>query len=67
MMRTNIVIDEALIRETMSLSGLKTKRAAVHEALESYNALKRQESATEKLWGLVPDWDGELDAWRRDV
>jgi Arc/MetJ family transcription regulator len=35
-MRTNIVIDEALIKEAMTLSGLKTKRDIVHKALEDF-------------------------------
>ena len=35
-MRTNIVIDEALMKEAMTLSGLKTKRDIVHKALEDF-------------------------------
>ena len=35
-MRTNIVIDEALMKEAMTLSGLKTKRDIVHRALEEF-------------------------------
>ncbi|MGB7294225.1 MAG: type II toxin-antitoxin system VapB family antitoxin [Candidatus Aminicenantales bacterium] len=35
-MRTNIVIDEALMKEAMTLSGLKTKRDIVHRALEDF-------------------------------
>lgn len=33
-MRTNIVLDEKLVRAAMKLSGAKTKREAVHIALE---------------------------------
>jgi len=33
-MRTNIDIDEELIARAMELSGAKTKKAAVHEALQ---------------------------------
>jgi Arc/MetJ family transcription regulator len=35
-MRTNIVIDDALMKEAMSLSRMKTKRVVVHNALEEY-------------------------------
>jgi len=35
-MRTNIVIDDTLIKEAMSLSRLRTKRVVVHKALEEY-------------------------------
>ncbi len=34
-MRTNIVIDEELMKEAMALSGAKTKKEVVHAALES--------------------------------
>ncbi len=33
-MRTNIVLDDELIEQAMRLTGLKTKRAVVHRALE---------------------------------
>ena len=32
-MRTNIVIDDELIRKAMQISGIKTKKEAVHTAL----------------------------------
>jgi Arc/MetJ family transcription regulator len=35
MVRTNIVLDEELVREVMSLYGCKSKREAVHFALRS--------------------------------
>jgi Arc/MetJ family transcription regulator len=35
-MRTNIVIDDTLMKEAMSLSRLRTKRVVVHKALEGY-------------------------------
>lgn len=34
-MRTNIVLDEKLVREAMRLSGMKTKKEVIHLALES--------------------------------
>ena len=35
-MRTNIVIDDDLMKEAMTLSRLKTKKDIVHKALEEY-------------------------------
>lgn len=35
-MRTNIVIDDQLMRMAMEVSGLKTKKDVVHEALTEY-------------------------------
>jgi Arc/MetJ family transcription regulator len=43
-MRTNIVIDDALIEEAMALSKLRTKREVVHRALEGYvRVLKKKD------------------------
>jgi Arc/MetJ family transcription regulator len=43
-MRTNIVIDDALMKEALTLSGLKTKRDLVHKALEEFvRNLKRKD------------------------
>jgi Arc/MetJ family transcription regulator len=35
-MRTNIMIDDALMKEALMLSGLRTKRDIVHKALEEF-------------------------------
>ncbi|MDH7513298.1 MAG: type II toxin-antitoxin system VapB family antitoxin [Clostridiales bacterium] len=35
-MRTNIMIDDALMKEALRLSGMKTKRDVVHRALEEF-------------------------------
>lgn len=35
-MRTNIVLDELLINEAFSLSGIKTKRELVYQALKEF-------------------------------
>lgn len=35
-MRTNIMIDDALMKEALTLSGIKTKRDVVQKALEEY-------------------------------
>jgi len=42
--RTNIVIDDALVEEAMALSKLKTKRGVVQRALEEYvRVLKKKD------------------------
>jgi len=35
-MRTNIMIDDTLMKEALTLSGIKTKRDVVQKALEEY-------------------------------
>ena len=61
-MRTNIEIDDALIRDAMQASGLRTKRAAVEEGLRLLIRLKRQ-GAVRSLFGQVR-WEGDLDESR---
>lgn len=41
-MRTNVVLDDALIAEAARLSGLRTKREIVHAALSEFVASKRR-------------------------
>ncbi|HEX3748083.1 MAG TPA: type II toxin-antitoxin system VapB family antitoxin [Bryobacteraceae bacterium] len=63
-MRTNIVIDDKLMRDTLRATGLKTKREAVEEGLRSLLRLKRQ-AEIRKFRGKL-NWQGDLDAMRRD-
>jgi Arc/MetJ family transcription regulator len=63
-LRTNIVLDDALLAEAMRRTGLKTKRAVVEEALKTLVRLKRQEEIR-KLRGKL-HWEGDLDEMRRD-
>jgi Arc/MetJ family transcription regulator len=63
-MRTNIVIDDALMRDTLKATGLKTKREAVDEALRTLLRLKQQ-AELRKLRGKH-DWVGDIDRMRRD-
>ena len=35
-MRTNIMIDDGLMKEALMLTGMKTKRDVVHRALEEF-------------------------------
>jgi Arc/MetJ family transcription regulator len=63
-MRTNIVIDGKLMRETLRATGLKTKREAVDQALRTLLRLRRQ-AAIRSLRGKL-EWQGDLDAMRTD-
>lgn len=62
--RTNIVLDQALIDEALALTGLKTKKAVIEEALRTLTRLKRQESIR-ALRGQL-HWEGDLDTLRTD-
>ncbi|MEE4331668.1 MAG: type II toxin-antitoxin system VapB family antitoxin [Wenzhouxiangella sp.] len=63
-MRTNIEIDDELMAETLRQTGLKTKRAAVDLALRTLLRLRQQEAVREFRGRL--DWEGDLEAMRRD-
>ena len=63
-MRTNIEIDDDLMREVLTETGLKTKREAVEEGLRLLVRIRRQESIRE-LRGKV-QWEGDLDDMRTD-
>ena len=61
-MRTNIVIDDALMKAALRASGVATKRAAVEEGLRLLVLLKAQ-AGVRRLRGKVA-WDGDLDQMR---
>jgi Arc/MetJ family transcription regulator len=63
-MRTNIVINDKLMRDTLRATGLKTKREAVELGLQTLLRLKKQ-SEIRRLRGKL-EWHGDLDAMRRD-
>ena len=63
-MRTNIVIDDRLMKRAMRVSGATTKREAVERALQLLLRLKEQEKLR-AVRGKLP-WEGDLDAMRRD-
>ena len=64
-MRTNIVIDDRLMAETLSVTGLKTKREAVELGLRTLLRLTRQDEIRAYRGKL--NWTGDLDAMRRDA
>jgi Arc/MetJ family transcription regulator len=61
-MRTNIDIDDALMKQAMRSSGARTKRAVVEEALRLLIQTKGQASVR-RLRGKV-SWDGDLQVSR---
>ena len=63
-MRTNIEIDDRLMRDAIRASGGKTKRAVVEVALRLLVQTKAQ-AAIRRLRGQV-EWDGDLDVSRLD-
>ncbi len=63
-MRTNIVIDDALMEEAKAVSGLRTKREVVERALRTLIRVRRQEDILE-LRGNIR-WEGNLDEMREE-
>ena len=61
-MRTNIEIEDELIREALRVSGLKTKRAAVEAGLRALIRLNKRRKILD-LAGKV-QWEGNLDESR---
>jgi Arc/MetJ family transcription regulator len=63
-MRTNIVIDDKLLRDTLRATGVKTKREAVELGLRTLLRLRRQ-AEIRRVRGKL-DWKGDLDTMRSD-
>ena len=63
-MRTNIVIDDELMQQAMTLSRLKTKKAVVETGLRLLVQIKKQEKI-KSLRGKLK-WEGDLDEMRSD-
>ena len=60
-MRTNIEIDDKLMKQAMKAMGVTTKKAAVDRALRQSLAIHAQQ-AIEKLRGKIV-WRGHDDDW----
>lgn len=63
-MRTNIVIDDTLMNQALTISGLKTKKETVEEGLRLLIAQKNQINIR-KLRGKL-NWEGDLEKMRTD-
>jgi len=62
-MRTNVVIDDKLMKEALKATGLKTKRAAIEEGLRALIRLRGQRAILD-LAGKV-HWTGDLGESRK--
>lgn len=63
MTRTNVVLDEELVRRAKGATGIKTIRGLVDYALREIVRHRRQRDIL-KLRGQV-DWEGDLSTMRR--
>lgn len=63
-MRTNIIIDDALMANVLNATGLKTKREAVELGLKTLLLLKQQENI--KAFKGKLSWQGDLEQMRTD-
>jgi Arc/MetJ family transcription regulator len=61
-MRTNIDIDDKLMKQAMKATGATTKKAAVEAALRKVVQLKAQEGILK--WRGKIKWEGDLAAMR---
>ena len=58
-MATNIDLDKVLLGKAMKLSGVKTKKEAVHQALEEF-VQRREQAKIIELFGTV-EFDDDFD------
>lgn len=63
-MRTNIEIDDKLMKDALKATGVKTKREAVELGLRTLVQLRAQEKVR-ALKGKIT-WEGDLNAMRAD-
>ena len=63
-MRTNIEIDDKLMKQAMKAAGTTTKRETVEKALELLVRIEGQKEIRSLRGKIV--WEGDLDAMRRD-
>ncbi len=64
MMRTNVIINDALMDSALKESGLKTKKDAIEAGLKLLVQFKRQ-AKIRKFRGKLK-WTGDLDETRKD-
>jgi Arc/MetJ family transcription regulator len=63
-MRTNVVIDDKLMKEALELSGLRTKKAAIEAGLRLLVKFSQQTKVKDFRGKLR--WRGNLDKIRTD-
>jgi Arc/MetJ family transcription regulator len=64
-MRTNIEIDDELMKRAMRVSGATTKRETVERGLELILRVAEQQRLLRSARGKL-HWEGDLKAMRRD-
>lgn len=64
-MRTNVVIDDQLMKEALEFSGLRTKKAAIEAGLKLLVRFSRQKHVKDFRGKLT--WTGDLDKMRTDT
>ena len=64
MTRTNVEIDDALVSAAMVRLGVRTKRQAIHLALQRVAGEPLTQQDLDRVRGI--GWDGDLDAMRDD-
>jgi Arc/MetJ family transcription regulator len=57
-MRTNIVLDDELVRRAQQITGIQTKKEVIHTALQTLVKLHEQ-TAVRSLRGKLR-WEGDL-------
>lgn len=63
-MRTNIVLDDNIMKTALEMGGFKTKKATIENALKLFIQIKGQKKIKE-LKGKIK-WVGDLEEMRRD-
>jgi Arc/MetJ family transcription regulator len=72
-MRTNIDIDDKLMKQAMKATGAKTKRAAIDKALRKLVALDTHQKAVGEVFRLQEiarkqaEREGRLDEWHAEL
>ena len=61
-MRTNIDIDDDLLKKAMEMSGAKTKKEVVEQALDNYVKMFNRKQILD--WPGKVHWDGDLEQMR---
>ena len=63
MKRTNVVLDDKLVKDCIKATGIKTQRALIDHALRELLRHENQIKILE-LKGSI-NWDGNLKEWRQ--
>ena len=62
-MRTNVILNDELIRKAQQLTGIKTKKDVIHEALITLIRM-REQAQVRALRGKLT-WEGDLNQQRQ--